>query len=213
MGTAVTSSAPDALSASVSAVPIRNNTTYTAHNGEASSSTANPSAPSTTARKVSAATTIRRRSSRSARAPLNNANNNQGSCWMNAAAPTAAGSSVMDATSNGPAASIAPSPRFEIAAAGQILRKSRPSSGGRTELRIGAPDAGRAVAPRRLGRTLPPAATPPALISALGSKVRSTAVDQERYPRRSVARSVPERSAWRVRIVAECAGLENRYGG
>src|SRR5215218_5684606 len=74
-------------------------------------------------------TTRRRRSTRSTKAPLTRASRSHGSCWTVTAARTASGLVEMEATSRGPAARNAPSPRLVIAEADHRRPKPVPRDG------------------------------------------------------------------------------------
>lgn len=146
------SSVIDALSASISPMPRQKNAAYTTAMPTASRHTITASAPTTTARSRLTTTMRRRRSSRSTYAPPMSENNSHGSCWMNTAPATSAGSSVSDATSSGPAASATPSPTLDTAlAAHSFANPGCPNVKNRTARRVAGscacPIAGTLTAP------------------------------------------------------------------
>ena len=85
---------------------------------------------SAAARKTLARTITRRRSQRSTNAPATSANSNQGRRWATASPATWRGSFVRCAASRGPAASVTPSPRFEIVVAVHRRVYARPRRSG-----------------------------------------------------------------------------------
>ena len=129
-GTVVATRAPPALSANVSAVPMRNTATKITGSDTVPVAIVIARPPRTRARSRLTRIDRRRRSWRSMNAPAGMPMITHGSCWRNTEAAIANGSRVIVVTSSGPAARSAPSPTFVASDAAHSQRKSRPSARG-----------------------------------------------------------------------------------